>query len=575
MRGSRPDSALSPTRSTVIDARSPRPAGSRPASSLPARSRVATRPRESVSTPCQPASTPSPSQPSEPVHPSPPAAACSDVRAALSASLQNGPAPRSPIPSSQATNSGVPGAQRPALRPKRKPQQPADPQQTSRQRARERVPVEVKELQAPETAQLRRHRTIERVTAQGKSPQVCEASQLRRYRAVERVAAQAQRRQLREIPQLRRNRTFEHVAVEPQLLQADQTAQLRRNRALQGVGAQIERRQARQAPQFRRDRASQAVRHPLAGLAVPPAAEVQADDPVERVRLHPAPLPQRPVPQPVLVVGPVRPVRRRVQRGQHRPVPTLHRHRYRRRARDPADRRRDRGRPVAGRRHQPRRADRRHLGAPARPGHRRPGHHMPVAVAYACTQLQGRVRRRERRGRGRDRHADHAKGLGRRTRGAVTAPHRPRRGRTDRHPRDVNSCAVVRATVALPFHPRGMIRPRLHHGLAHRSADRPGPGCCRHCQIRLPYHGSAYGRHTCGLSHTQSQFPRSSRSEPPARRTGRGVAAAISQADGLESWLAAWNDSTSGALHQSCPCPGPPWCRRGVWSQPFTRLGHA
>ena len=169
-------------------------------------------------------------------------------------------------------------------------------------------------------------------------------------------------------------------------------------------------------------------------LPVLAAAQVQPGNPAERVRLHPAPRLQRPVAQPVQVVGPVRPVRRRVERGQHRPVPMLYRHRHRGRARDRADRRRDRGRPVAGRRHQSRRADRRDLGAHARPDHRHPGHRPPVSVEHACIQLHGRIRRRERYGGRRDRHAGHAKRLGRRARGIVAAPRRrPRRNHADRH----------------------------------------------------------------------------------------------------------------------------------------------
>ena len=60
--------------------------------------------------------------------------------------------------------------------------------------------------------------------------------------------------------------------------------------------------------------------HPLLYVVVPPATKPDPDDSADNIRIHPVPVPQRRVRQPVLVVDPVRPVRGVVERHQGRPV---------------------------------------------------------------------------------------------------------------------------------------------------------------------------------------------------------------------------------------------------------------
>ena len=417
-----------------------------------------------------------------------------------------------------------------------KPHQPADPYETQRESPRQRVPVEVQELQAPETAQRPWDRTLEPVAAQGQPPQVRKTSP-----APEESGPRAGCRRATAPPDRRDSPAPEGSDPTARCHAGSGPSRCARLPNSGGIGPSSRLPSSHSSSRPARFPSSEGI-GPARALA-----RRFSDVKPERLPSSGGIGPRRPCGTHSPVSPSWRPPRsRRTTRpkasvstprhsssgpspsqfsssAQFGPSvaawratsaarsPLFHRHCHRGCARDCADRRRDRGRPVAGRRHQPRRADRRDLGG-ARSSRSPPPRASPARCRRARVRSVARSRpaTRKRRGRGRDRDAGHAKRLGRRVAW--------RRRRTPMMPTP---------------------RPR-----------------------RSPATGL---ESVCG----RSSLPNTER--PPARRTGRGVAAAIGQADGVGGLISCLE------WLPGCPSPNRPRCppsyRREGGSRPSVSPG--
>ena len=148
------------------------------------------------------------------------------------------------------------------------------------------------------------------------------------------------------------------VPPQTQFREVLEAGQFSRDGAAKEVVVEIQLRQLREPPESRRDRTREAVDDHCSRLALPPAGEIQLDDAAVGIGLHPEPLPERSVGQPVLGVDPVGTVRRFVELLQRCPLrignPDLGR------PLSTAGARRDRRHPFADPGHQARRVDRRY-----------------------------------------------------------------------------------------------------------------------------------------------------------------------------------------------------------------------
>ena len=75
--------------------------------------------------------------------------------------------------------------------------------------------------------------------------------------------------------------------------------------------------------ELRRDRPGETMAYETIEITVVPTGKIQDDHTPGSIRVHPVPLSERRVCQPVLAVDPVRPVRRFVERDQRRAVRIL------------------------------------------------------------------------------------------------------------------------------------------------------------------------------------------------------------------------------------------------------------